>query len=254
MPESDLRELLVAEAARQRPAAAPPYAALAGRAAARRRNRGATLAALVASVAAAAIVVPMIVIGVRDVPPTTGGGAASASGSPVRSGADPLVSTFSGPGITFRYPAVWRAQQYTEVSSFSILITYLSTDGMHDPCATHASSVGEEVDCNGPIGRLGADGVLVTWFSFGMPDTALTAANTTVGGHPASVHSGPADDTCAKIGGTRTVDAQIAQNKTLAPQGRGEELTEMSACIAGSDTARAEADVTAMLDSVQFWS
>ena len=114
--------------------------------------------------------------------------------------------------------------------------------------------MGAEVDCNGPINRLGPNDVLIDWATYGMPGSRLTAPNTTVGGHPATVHSGAADAPCAKIGGTRSVDAAIAQAPTLAPSGGNDNLIHMSACISGPDTNRAEADVIAMLDSLHFWS
>ncbi len=255
MSEPDLHDLLIAEASRQRPKAAPPYASLAGRARARRRTRRATLAVMAATVASAAIALPMILTGSQSGVPSTTTGAigTSASGSPGRSAADPLQSTFTGFGMTFRYPSAWRSQPYQVVSSFSGLITYLSTETLHNPCTTHSVNAGTEVDCGWPIGHLGPNDVLITWNSYGMPGHRLTAPNTTVGGHPATVHSGPADDPCAKIGGMRSVDAAITQNPTLAPSGGNDNLIQMSACISGPGTDRAEADVIAMLDSVHFW-
>ena len=112
MYEPDLHDLLIAEATRQRPTVAPPYASLAGRARARGRTRRATLAVMAATVTSAAIALPMILTGSRNGVPstTTGVPATSASGSPGRSAAEPLQSTFSGPGITFRYPSAWRTR------------------------------------------------------------------------------------------------------------------------------------------------
>lgn len=65
----------------------------------------------------------------------------------------PTVS-FSAMGLSFRYPATWRAGTWNDVSSFTALIVYLSTGQQYDPCTVRTSPGEKTVTCGDPVGTL----------------------------------------------------------------------------------------------------
>jgi hypothetical protein len=181
-----------------------------------------------------------------------GGSVTAPSTVSSRASADPLPKTFAGAGITFRYLNAWHAQTYQEVSSFSNLIAYVSTEPLHDPCVTRTTNTGTEIDCTNPLKALRRNGIFISWDSYGFPGQRLTTPTLTLDGHAATVQSGPADPSCVAIGGTRLVSANVALSLKLAPPGGHDQMLRMRACIAGPDTAQAETDVYAMLASLRI--
>lgn len=179
-------------------------------------------------------------------------GAASCTGAvPVRrSGTvQPPVSlrAFDGGGVSFRFPASWTAHQYVmPPSTIRSVFVYLSNDALHNPC----QGTGSGMTCAYPIDRLGADGVLVTWSENGSPAWTFKSfreaagRRTTIGGRPAKVLIGTSGRTCASIGADELIEVVV-------PNGRYN-WYEMDACIRGPNLGAAEAQVTAMLRTVQF--
>jgi hypothetical protein len=236
----NLHDLLADEADRQRPTAIPPFEALISRSARRRTRRGAGIA-----LAAAAAVVAVLAA-------TTPLGGHTANPAVSRSPAlDAPTAVFAGNAITFRHPASWRSQQFPAQSTaaFFVVITYLSTDELHDTCSTPAAG---EVVCAGmPLTALSPGGVLITWTQWSTPgnhrlsDQAGRPA--TLNGHPASINSTSATDECAAVGATREIHAIIVLDPVMPYR----HWLDMSACLAAPDTARAEMQVNEMLASLR---
>jgi hypothetical protein len=98
----------------------------------------------------------------------------------------PAFAHFSGSGISFDYPAAWRAQTWKVSTSRSNLVTYLSNQQLHDPCI-HTLEV---IRCALPIDRLRGGGVFVAVTRYGNPafDFARVEGRPrTIGGHPARI-------------------------------------------------------------------
>jgi hypothetical protein len=153
------------------------------------------------------------------------------------------TKTFSGTGVAFRYPATWHASPpaWRWASSFFVLVTYLSTDKLHDPCARTASST----TCSSPLAVLPPGGVLVTWTRGRMPLWSLAkqpGRATTIAGHAAKIQIARPGD-CRALQATETVAVQIAVRK-------GDPL-QMQACLRGSTARANEARVRAMLATLR---
>jgi hypothetical protein len=152
--------------------------------------------------------------------------------------------TFSGSGVAFRYPAAWHVSPpaWRWASSFSILVTYLSTGALHDPCARTPSST----TCSSPLAVLAPGGVLVTWTRGSLPSWSLAkqpGRATTLAGHPAKLqiaHPGA----CRGLQATETVTVQIALGPTS-------DSLLMQACLRGSTARANEARVRAMLATLR---
>lgn len=161
--------------------------------------------------------------------------------------ADPApTASFSAMGLSFRYPATWHRGTWDEVSSFTALIVYLSTGPQHNPCTiTHSPGV-TSVDCTDPVDALPPGGVLVRWEDNGFPDSfRKPKPNTTIAGHPAeeSVTSGPG--WCASLGGAETITITI-------PRHQRDNFYEMDACLSAPDLSQHEAQISAMLRTLQL--
>lgn len=161
------------------------------------------------------------------------------------------AANFELVGLSFRHPATWRPYQFDEASSFTILITFLSTSPLSDPCIRTATAV----TCGPPHVPLGANGVLVTItdgsgpHAAGVPDAHLSSVPgvfTTIGGHPARVETSASDVQCASTGAVSAIRAVVAR---ATPPSQGDLLT-FNACLAGPNPARAAATFRAMLDTV----
>lgn len=157
--------------------------------------------------------------------------------------------TFANQQLTFRYDRSWTPSTWSIVSTAATSIVYLSSQSTHDPCVTITPRAGiTETDCTSPIGSLAAAGVLIDWYYYGLPGTSLryeSGRTTTFAGHPARLASGAADTACARIDGSRSVDAVIDPEQ---PDG-GPSLLHMDACL----TSPAQtAQVIAMLGSLRF--
>jgi hypothetical protein len=165
---------------------------------------------------------------------------AALAGSPGPAGAAGAAArTFSGSGVAFRYPASWHASPpaWRWASSFSVLVTYLSTGALHDPCARTPSST----TCSSPLAVLAPRGILVTWTRGSPPSWSLAkqpGRATTLAGHPGKIQIAR-PGACRALQATETVTAQIALGTT--------DSLQMQACMRGSTTRANEARVLAML-------
>jgi hypothetical protein len=170
---------------------------------------------------------------------------AGSAGPALAAGATAAATkSFSGSGVAFRYPAAWHISPpaWRWASSFSMLVTYLSTGALHDPCAPTPSST----TCSSPLAVLAPGGVLVTWTRGSLPSWSLAkqpGRATTLAGHPAKLqiaHPGA----CRALQATETVTAQIA----LGP---ASDSLQMQACLRGSTARANEARVRAMLATLR---
>jgi len=156
------------------------------------------------------------------------------------------TASFSAMGLSFRYPATWHRGTWAEVSSFGALIAYLSSGPQHDPCTvTHSPGV-TSVTCTNPVDVLPPGGVLVRWDDNGFPGTfRKPKPNTTIAGYPAqeTVTSGPG--WCASLGGAETITVTI-------PRHQPDNFYEMEACLSAPGLSRQQAQIAAMLRTVQL--
>lgn len=167
-----------------------------------------------------------------------GGGEAQAAAK------DPPLLKYSGPGLSFSYPAAWKASKPVlpaQLLHFQPL-AYVSTQPVGAPCTTH----GNETACGYPVKRLEPGGVLVMWqYPYALPGFTLR------GGAPLEVDAHPARRTttkpgfCRKIGADRTIDVMI---QLVAHSS----YVELTACLRGPNLAQAEKSVDAMLVSATF--
>lgn len=156
------------------------------------------------------------------------------------------LRTFDSGGVSFSFPGSWTPYRYEWLSTVRSVIVYLSNEALHDPCEPSGSST----TCGQPIDRLGAGGVLVSWTENGNPAwnfktfEQAEGRRTRVGGRPAKLLVQTSGRTCGAIDADELIEVVI-------PNGRYN-WYEMDACIRGPDVAKAEAQVTAMLHTVQF--
>jgi hypothetical protein len=167
-----------------------------------------------------------------------GGGGANAAAK------DPPLATYTGSGLSFSYPAAWKA--YTPIKPTVALhfdpLVYLSTQPVHAPCATH----GNTTTCGFPVDHLQPGGVLVTWETNGLPAMGLgPGTQITVGGHQATRQE-KTGGTCGAIGADRTIEVAVATS-TLPSA-----LTYFTACLRGPGLGQAEKSVDALLASTTF--
>jgi hypothetical protein len=206
----------------------------------RRRRRRAVAGAVVVTVAAVAVVLTPPLMSRTEPTPTPA----------VAPGKVP-VSVFHRDGVSFRYPRAWRSPTYSADSSFTRLITYLSTEPLHDPCHTTRDATGIRITCGQPLERIRPGGVLVRWQSVGMPGQRLaTQAGTheMIDGHPARIATTKADASCAALGGDVSVNAVILSQVLNSH----DQFLEMDACLTSSDTQQPRTAIERMLTSVHF--
>lgn len=155
---------------------------------------------------------------------------------------DRPLQKYSGPYVSFSYPAEWKALRFRrplELHSFPLV--YLSTQAIHTPCSTH----GSETSCGWPVKRLQPGGVLAVWqFPYAPPCPGCTSgagAPLQVGGRHAMLKvSG--GGVCRAIGADRTIEVTIENSG--AP--------EFMACLRGPGLAQSERRVNALLKSTRF--
>jgi hypothetical protein len=163
--------------------------------------------------------------------------AAGAATSPTRA--------YSSAGVAFHYPAAWQVspKAWRWTSTFSSLVTYLSTQPMRDPCTTTST----ETTCAPPLGALVPGAILVTWTRESTPGWTLAKQaghRTTLAGRPAKIEvSRPGS--CHYLGASETVTAQIA----LAAKSSS---IRMQACLKGSTAAAMETRVRTMLATLRL--
>jgi hypothetical protein len=157
---------------------------------------------------------------------------------------DPTLTTYTGSGLSFSYPAAWTASRPvlpTVALHFNPLV-YLSTQPVHAPCSTK----GNTTSCGFPVDRLQPGGVLVTWETNGLLATGLgPGTQIQVGGHPAAREEKTGGE-CRAIGADRTIDVTIATHALPSA------LTYFTACLRAPGLAQAEKIVDARLASTTF--
>ncbi len=206
-------------------------------------------AAGLAGVAAAALVGCSSQAHRRAASPTPSRPSPAATGTAVTS--EGLDRSYSSDGGTFRYPSAWRLSTYSEVSSFSTLVAFLSTDATHDPCVRALGSV----SCSSPLNELGPAGVLVSWNIVGFPGQRgianVPGSPTTIDGRPArqqiktQVAGGT---TCAQMGASEEVDVSVA----VSSPNDASDLWEMTACVAGPGAAKAVSTALSVAHSLRL--
>jgi hypothetical protein len=162
-----------------------------------------------------------------------------------------VVATFPAARLSFRHPRQWRSYRYQQTSSFTDLLTFLSTDRLHAPCTVTRNASVTSISCGSPLSRLSPGGVLISWMAAGMPGRTLAIVPGSwarIGGHPARTVYGPATGDCAKLGGAWQEQATIARGAGLPSTN----LVAMSACAAAPSVAQARQDVKEMLATVRF--
>ena len=162
-----------------------------------------------------------------------------------------VVASFPAARLSLHHPRRWRSYRYLETSSFTYLLTFLSTDRLHAPCTVTRNGSVTRASCGAPLSRLSPGGVLITWMAEAMPGRTLAIVPgrpTRIGGHPARVLAGVATGSCAQLGGAWQEQATIDRAKALP----SENLVAMSACIAAPQIAQARQDVKKMLATVRF--
>jgi hypothetical protein len=156
------------------------------------------------------------------------------------------TAQFSAQGLAFSYPAAWRHASFSnDMSSFSGNVVDLSTSRLHDPCIGGPAE-GAMV-CRGfPVDTLAPGGVLVRWDVHGFPDWHMPKPNTTIAGRPA-VETKTSGGWCARLGGTETI-------AVIIPRGTPDNWYQMDACLTAPDLPQQEAQIAAMLSTVQIAS
>jgi hypothetical protein len=160
-------------------------------------------------------------------------------------------SIASGAHLPATISPLWHSSTYSNFSSFTSLIGYLSTEPLHDPCDTTRTPSWVTTSCAAPLDHLRSGGVFIQWRSWGMPGLRLANERgipQTIDGHQARVFTGTADVGCAGLGGDVSVDAAIVQ-QTMNSH---DQLLEMSACLRGPGTQQRQAAVQLMLTSVRL--
>ena len=157
-----------------------------------------------------------------------------------------LTASFSGMGLSFRYPASWqRATWSDEVSSFAVPIVSLSTGQQRQPCIMVTVSGGQALTCGDPVEALAPGGVLVSWDADGFPGFDLRNPNVTVAGRPALQTTSTDDGWCAALGGTEGITVLIPRHAPYT-------WYQMNACLRGPGLAPQKAEISAMLRTVQI--
>jgi len=80
-------------------------------------------------------------------------------------------------GTNFRFPSCWTQSNYTEETTMTTVVAFLSNQPTHQPCTTTRSGKSTTVRCGFPIKTLQRGGVLVMFIAGGMP--GWTIANET---------------------------------------------------------------------------
>ena len=124
------------------------------------------------------------------------------------------------------------------------MIVYLSTGQQHDPCTVTSGPGEKTVTCGDPMGTLPSGGVLVRWSADGFPGFRLPKPNVTIGGRPA-LETKTRGGWCASLGGTETITVTI-------PRDTPDNLYEMEACLSVPNLPQQEAQISAMLHTVQI--
>ena len=179
-----------------------------------------------------------------------------ATGCTAAAGHAPAASTssarttsarFNGAGLMFRYPANWQAAIWNDdVSDDSWMIVALSTTAQQDPCVSSLTIGGGRIQstCQQPVVALPPGRMLVMWTEHGLRNWHEPVMTTLVSGRQASeTHS--MESWCKRLGGTETITVVI-------PRSLADNWYQMDACLRGPALTAAEAQIAAMLSSVQI--
>ena len=176
-------------------------------------------------------------------------GCASITGPPPATAARervPATASFSVMGLAFRYPVSWRrSRTWSDLSSFSASIVYLSNNGrLRAPCVASTSPGRIAQTCGYPVRVLPPAGVLVRWSSNGFPGWRMPKANTTIaGGEAAELRT--SGGWCAPLRATETITVII-------PRATPGTWYQMDACLRAPGLPRQEAQISSMLRSVRI--
>jgi hypothetical protein len=94
------------------------------------------------------------------------------------------------------------------------------------------------------VDTLPPGGVLVRWEDDGFPGFRLPKPNTTIAGRPA-LETKTSGGWCASLGGTETITVTI-------PRDLPDNLYGMEACLSAPNLSQQEAQISAMLHTVQI--
>jgi hypothetical protein len=167
------------------------------------------------------------------------------STSPIRAHA--TSARFDGVGLTFSYPADWKAATWSDdISENSWMIVALSTTAQQDPCDSSVmiGSARLKSICQQPVVALPPGRMLVTWTEHGFRNWHKPVMTTVVSGRPAS-ETHAMGSWCKQLGGQETITVVI-------PRSLVNNWYEMDACLRGPGLTGAEAQITAMLSSVRI--
>jgi hypothetical protein len=147
-------------------------------------------------------------------------------------------------GLSFRYPVAWTPSPaaWRWHSTFTSVVTYLSTQPMRDPC----TRVGSSTTCATPVTVLKPAAVLVTWSRNATPGWSLVkqpGRKALLAGRSGRILIAR-PGTCSYLHAEETVTAQIA----LGQKGGS---VQMLACLRGPSLALNERRVLAMLQTLR---
>ena len=152
------------------------------------------------------------------------------------------TKTFDAAGVTFRYPAAWRAQTSPgAASSFSEPIADLSPEPLHDPC--HRPSAGE-LDCSFPLTSLPPGGVLATVSANGFPGLQTghwPGRHLTIDGMPTWLSTARPNGECPP-GADEVTTARYLRDVP-------DNYYEITVCARGPGLAQVRAETTRMVES-----
>jgi len=161
------------------------------------------------------------------------------------SGAAALATYQNGP-LSFSYPANWRPQPFMNISNFTAVITYLSTDRLNDPCSRTTAPGGVTTTCGWPLKQLSPGGVLVTWSQA----TAIAWQIDREPGQPINIAGRPGKLAVNKPGGCRQVGGEETMIATIATGGSS--YYQLVACLRSPNQTVGEQQVRALIDSTQI--
>jgi hypothetical protein len=160
------------------------------------------------------------------------------------------VRSFTGPGVSFAYPAAWVARRYQVPSSFPSAIVFLSPQAMHPPCVARHGTVNTTITCTRPITRLDRDSILAGWSTNGWLGWSFARApgrRLRVGGRRAKLQI-----TRGSFG--IRASERLSVVVPVPVPGVAAEWYEFDAYLSGPDTALHAREVRRLLRTVRFAS
>jgi hypothetical protein len=143
------------------------------------------------------------------------------------------------------HPPAWTIYQYPTRFGFrSVMIAYVSTDELHNPCnPTHCADQ--------PLTKLSPSGVLIQWFVTSGPPIEVTPKDftTKIDGHLARIVDLPGEASCKRIGGVTLLSGQIVLDQTGGEQ---KTMTYFNACLGPDNLATNRQAFQRMFNSIQL--